>query len=197
MLPVPGRLAALLAAFESGETTIDTDTWQSVHSPHGRISLTIPPWYSASGETLRLLDSFRLGYQLTVRNPVAAGPASQVPSGDPPSEAQVALSVTLYPHGGSILDGEPGPFETVLDEALIELPHLVPATITLRHLHHEPGSTDTATNLVTVPYETVEIAAETLLPDGRLLVVFVRATSPLSDEDVLTLIAIVRSLRVQ
>jgi len=170
-----------LADVAATAARLNTDSWIEARSPEVSLTATIPPSYLAA---FRLLD-FAIGeekvHELVISNAAAASRPPLEEGAEPPP-GEVALTVQLYPRG-PIVPAQEGDW-TVVERASFELP-AAHEPIELTHYRSPDGR-----------QQVVMLRGKYELPDGRVLDVLGRVTSPEQTDDIRTLVRIAQSVRV-
>lgn len=170
-----------LAEVEATTAHLNTDGWIAARSPEVALTATIPPSYSAAFRLRDLAIGEGKVHELIISNSAAASRPPLEEGAEPPP-GEVTLTVQLYP-SGPIVPAQRSDW-IVVERASFELP-AAKEPIAITHYLSPDGR-----------QQVVLLQGKYELPDGRVLDVLGRVTSPERAEDIQTLVRIAGLIRI-
>ena len=156
--------------------------WVPARAAGSPLTATIPPTFTARFTAYNIITGSGQIQELAVLNPAAVARAP-MPEGSTPPRGEVAIIVQLYPTGPVV----PAQASTwpIIDSATLPLP-LTGKPLEVTHFQNPEGGAD-----------VLIVRGKFTLPDGRVLDILGRTTSPESLDAVTTLINMALSIEVK
>lgn len=179
--PTGARAPASLADIVRDVPKFGPVDWVPARSTNVPLTALIPPTFTAKFSAFNRVAGSGQVYELAIFNPAAASRAP-MPEGATPPPGDMTLNVQLYP-SGPIVPAQPSSWP-VVERASLMLP-LTAGPLAVTHYHNTEGGAD-----------VLIVEGKFMLPDGRILDILGRTTSPESTDAVTTLLKMALSIEV-